>query len=143
MSRNINPLLLIGIIGVTVFGSHFGAQFGRAVWGNQDIWWTPKSMALTLDETKDSFQVLIGGEPLARRLEAGALLAVGPQGERYKIVPGDIGVRLNNWPRVKASFLNAAVCSAFMLGVSFACLVLGLTQIIQARRPGKAAAPDR
>ena len=134
MKRRMNALLIIGITGFFVLGSHFGVQYWRAMWGNDSIWWTPKAMAVSLDETRRYFQMFISGESLQSHLKRTSLTATQRNGEAYRVVPEDIKVRLNNWYKVKASLLHGAVFSAFMLGVSVTCLVLGLAQL---RKPGE------
>ncbi|HUU41224.1 MAG TPA: hypothetical protein VMW42_09795 [Desulfatiglandales bacterium] len=126
MRKKLNPLVLVGIIGAIVFGTHPITQLGRANWGNRNIWWTPKAMALSLNETKNNFELFIGDELLQTRLEQGSLFATDSTGKEYRLAPKDIRVRLNNWMQVKASFLVSAVFSAFFFGVSAACLILGL-----------------
>ncbi|MGR0481370.1 MAG: hypothetical protein ACTFAL_08225 [Candidatus Electronema sp. V4] len=43
-----NTLLLAGLIGTVVSGAIFSEQYGAAVWGRSDIWWTPMELALPL-----------------------------------------------------------------------------------------------
>ena len=141
MRKKIDPLLFIGIIGTCVIGSHFAAHIGRATWGNRDIWWTPRAMQLSLDEARDRFEVLLSGELLQDHIDRGSLSATDKNGERYRVVPEDVGVRLNNWQTAKASFLNAAVFSGFALGVSVACLAIGLARR-WSNRPAATPAPE-
>ena len=124
--RKTNALLLIGIIGTVTGGTMFGIQYGRAMWGRSDIWWTPRQLALPLAETRQDFELRIGDRPLQDHLQQRSLTAVAPDGQRYTVVSEDVRVRLNNWPRVRNSWLQSAVYAAFMLGASAACLVLGL-----------------
>ena len=55
----INPLLLIGVIGVFTVGTPFAINMYRAFGGNQDIYWTARTMPLTIDKTKNSFELFI------------------------------------------------------------------------------------
>lgn len=128
--RKTNGFLIAGIIGVSVVGAHFGIQYGRAVWGNNDMWWTPKSMALPLSQTRNNFEVFVSGDLLQNHLDRKSLSATNPQGERYDLSPDDIEVRLNNWQKVKSSMLHTAVWAAFMLGVSVMSFVVGVKQFI-------------
>jgi hypothetical protein len=129
MKKRVNSLLIIGITGTIVLGFHFGVQYGRATWGNHTIWWTPKAMAVSLDETRQYFELFLSNELLQDHLKRRSLSATERNGKTYQVVPEDIKVRLNNWYKVKASFLNAAVFSAFVLGVSVTCLILGLARM--------------
>ena len=128
--RKLNGYLITGIIGMAVIGSHFGVQYGRAVWGNNDMWWTPKPMALTLSETRHNFELFVRGDLLQNHLRKGTLSAIDSQGESYRIVPEDIQVRLNNWYKVKSSMLHSAVLAAVLLGISVMSLVVGLKQLV-------------
>lgn len=131
MKNRMNALLLIGIIGTAVIGSHFGVTYGRAVWGNKDIWWTPMSLALPLEDTSQDFRLFIGGDSLQEHLKRGSLTALDADGRPYRVVSEDIKVRLNNWPEVKADFLHSAVFSGILLGISLTCLILGLAEFIR------------
>ncbi len=135
MQRKINSLVIIGVVGTCVFGSHFAAQVGRSFLGNRDIWWTPKIMALSLDETRQDFEILLRGELLQGYLGRGALSAADADGSTYLVTPQDIGIRLNNWHKVNASLLRLALPTAFLLGVAVACLVFGLVQMFAAKKP--------
>jgi hypothetical protein len=134
-------LLLIGIIGTAVFLSHFGVSYGRAMWGSRDMWWTPRSLALPLDDSRDEFRVFVLGEPLSDHVERGSLTVIDEGGEPHVIGPADVRVRLNNWDATRASLLHSAVYAAFMLGASATCLALGLAQFL--RQPQHAAADEQ
>lgn len=136
--KTFNAWLSVGILGSTIFGSQLATDYGRAMWGDRDMWWTPGSMALPLDQTGEAFQIYLGGELLQRHVERGTLTAVDPQGRPYRVSHGDLRVRLNNWNQTRASFLHAAVFSAFMLGMSLVCLGVGARQVFAARRAAKA-----
>ncbi len=139
--RKINGLFIAGIIGVFVIGSHVGVQYGRAVWGNSDMWWTPKSMALPLSETRKNFELFVRGDLLQNHLKKGTLSAIDSQGESYRLAPEDIQVRLNNWYKVKSSMLHSAVLAAFLLGISVMSLAFGVKQLV-AERKKAANKPD-
>jgi hypothetical protein len=128
MMRKLNPWLIIGIIGVSVFGSQFGIHYGRAVWGRSDIWWTPKSMALPFNDTRRQFEIFLNDELLQNHLERGSLSATDLKGQPYHVVSDDITVRLNNWHKIKASRLHSAVFMALLLGISLMSLIVGMTQ---------------
>lgn len=126
--------LLVGIIGVSFFGSQFGVYYGRAVWGNHDIWWTPRIMALPLDDTKKEFEIFVDGKLLQDRLEQGSLSVTDLTGESRRLMSNDIEVRLNNWHKTKASLLHSAVFMALLLGASLMSLVVGVTQLIVSKK---------
>jgi len=106
--RRINAYLLIGLIGVFTIGSTLFTHVYRAFWGERDIWWTPPSMSLKAEETGNNFAITIGGKLLQKHLAEGTLFGVDPNGGQYRVVSKDVGVRVNNWDRVKAFTLPAA-----------------------------------
>ena len=132
--HKMNGLLIAGIIGLSVFGAQFGIQYGRVLWGNKDIYWTPKSMALPLSETQHNFEVFVSGDLLQNHLNRKSLSATDPQGERYQLRAEDIVVRLNNWQKVKSTILHTAIWLAFMLGMSLMCLLVGIKQFTSANK---------
>jgi len=131
MRRKLNLLLMIGLIGTPIAGTQFGMDYGRALWGETQIWWTPAAMALPLEQTGGHFQLLIDGEPLGNHLARHSLTALGSEGLAYFVTPDMVRVRLNNWPEVQAGMLHMAVYSALGLGVSLTCLVLGLIEFFR------------
>jgi len=67
-----------------------------------NIWWTPRTMLVPLAQAQDRVEVYVRGEPVAATLQ------------------GDIGLRLNNWDRLRAEHLpimltSAAVCGALLM----------------------------
>ncbi len=129
----LNALLIIGIIGIFTCGSNFAVQIYRAFGGNQDIWWTAKTMPLTIDETKESFELSINGKTIQKHLSEGTLLALNDNGNQKPVVSGDISVRLNNWNKVRASILNNALFSSVLFGASITMLIMGLIQVLNRR----------
>ena len=126
----INPLLFMGLIGILTIGTHFALDLYRAFWGNQDIWWTPKSMQLSVDESREHFRLYIGGKSLQKHLAEGSLLALDNNAKQYRVVSKDLGIRLNNWYKVKSSILTNAVLSGVAFGIVITVLVIGLIQVI-------------
>ncbi|RJP44878.1 MAG: hypothetical protein C4548_05405 [Desulfobacteraceae bacterium] len=126
MRKQMNPLLLIGLIGVFVVGSIFVEKYWQATRSEPNMWWTPMSMALQLDETRSHFELFIRGELLQNHIRDGSLSLVSPDGASTPVTSDDIRVRLNNWPAVHASFLSSAILPAFLFGVSLSCLAAGI-----------------
>jgi hypothetical protein len=134
MQRKINALLLIGLISTFTLATHLITHLARIYWGDRNIWWTPKTMKLYLSETKNNFELFISGKPLQDHIAKETLFALDEEGKQYCVVGKDIGVRLNNWHKVKASMLGTALYSAFGSGVAITCLVLGLVEIIKDKK---------
>jgi hypothetical protein len=81
-----------------------------------DIWWTPPPMALSLAESQDRVEIYVRGKPLGALVEAGQLSVTAPGGAST-LGTQDIGLRFNNWDRVRATrlpmlLLYAATCGA-------------------------------
>ena len=134
MKNKWNPFLLIGMIGIFTFGSQFAAKYIQAIWGNQNIWWTPMQMALPLNETKNDFAIFLGGEFLQKYIDQGTLSSTGQSGKTHWVASGDIKVRINNWHKTKASLLHWAVYLALALGSCITFFGIGLAQWIAQRR---------
>ena len=131
MKKKINSFVLIGLIGTSVFSAQFVIHYGKALWGKTDIWWTPMPLALSLHETTNDFKIFLNGELLDNHVERGSLHASDKLGRPYRVVPEDIRICLNNWNKVKASFLHSSVYSAFFLGMSVTFLLVGLGRLIK------------
>jgi len=131
MKNGIRPLFFIGAIGTLVTGSMFLSVYLQAVLGNKDIWWTPKPMALSLEETRNEFQLSLRGESLKNCVEKETLTAIDPETKKkYKVTQDDVKIRLNNWNKEKVRILHLSVMEAFLFGASLACLLAGSIQWI-------------
>ncbi|MGQ9658697.1 MAG: hypothetical protein ACUVT0_01095 [Thermochromatium sp.] len=129
-----NLLMIIGLVGTPIAGTQFGLDYGRAIWDLPQVEWTPVEMALPLEQTSESFQLLLDNEPLANHLARNSLTALGSEGLAYFVTPEMVRVRLNNWPQIqarKAQLLHMAVYSALGLGVSLTCLIVGLIEFFR------------
>ena len=125
----INPLVFIGLIGILTIGTTFAMQIYSAIWGNRDIWWTPRTMQLPIEDSRDNFELFISGKPLQKHISDGTLFALDNDGEQYRIVSKDITIRLNNWNKVRSSIFANAVISGVAFGIVITMLVMGLIQV--------------
>ena len=103
-----NALLLIGTLGAFVWGVHFGIQLYRAYGADQNIWWTARTMPLSIEETKDSFEFFISGKSVHEHLSNGTLMLADSDNNHVLVSSADIAIRLNNWHKVKSSLLAHA-----------------------------------
>lgn len=92
-----------------------------------DIWWTPLPLMVPLTEAADRVEVYVRGKPVATLLDAGQL-RVMDGGSGNAVAAGEIGIRFNNWDRVRAERIPillayAAMCGA--LALLFLVLVTG------------------
>jgi len=130
----INVYLFIGLIGVATSGSMLFTHLYQAFWGNENIWWTPLQLHLTVEETGNRFQMSVGGKALQKHLADGTLFAVDPNGQQYRVVSKDVGVRVNNWDRVKGTILTGALATSFGFGVSLTFLIIGPFQRVKDKK---------
>ena len=98
----------------------------RGLAGRSDIWWTPPSMLVPLAESADRVQIFVHGQPLAALLQAGQVQLA--EGARTSVLASsDIGVRFNNWDRVRAERLPGLLVSAAGCGVTALLFFVVLT----------------
>jgi hypothetical protein len=75
----------------------------------KDIWWTPRSMLVPFAQSRDRVEIYVRGEPIGAALQ------------------GEIGLRFNNWDRVRAAQLPIMVSSAAACGAMLMLFVLVAT----------------
>lgn len=131
----INPLLLIGFIGIFTIGSQFAIRTYQAFAGPKNIWWTHTASHLPFEDSKNSFQVFIKGVSLHECLERGSLTFVDKNEEKIVIDKSDVSVRLNNWYKVKSTYLTFATLSGVTFGIVLALFAVGLSQYMRRRGP--------
>jgi len=84
-----------------------------------DIWWTPHAMQVPLAESKDRVEIYARGKPLATLLQAGQL-SMAESGAVRILAMSEVGLRFNNYDRVRAQHVpllltNAAACGAIAI----------------------------
>lgn len=131
INRKINSLLWIGLTGTIIIGTSFFTDVYRAFWGDRSIWWTNQAKRLSVEQTKDNFELYIAGKLLQKHFSDGTLLGIDNNGKQYPIVAKDIAVRFNNWDKIKATILGYTTMSGFGLGVVLTLLVTGLIQFFR------------
>ena len=124
----------MGLIGMLTIGTNFAMQIYRAFWGNQNIWWTPLTMQLPIEDSRDNFELFISKKTLQKHLADGTLFALDNNGEQYRIVSKDITIRLNNWNKVRSSILENAIISGVAFGIVITVLVIGLIQVCRRKK---------
>lgn len=91
-----------------------------------DIWWTPHAMLVPLAASSDRVEIYARGKPLAALLEAGQLRTEG-EGASSILATGDVGLRFNNWDRVRVERLPLLLAYAAACGVTACMFLLVLT----------------
>src|SRR5215510_11167903 len=75
------------------------------------IWWTPRAMMIPLVESQDRVEIYVGDTHLLTLLETGQILVTTGSTTRV-VTPSDVGLRLNNWDRVRAARIPLLLVSA-------------------------------
>jgi len=88
-----------------------------------DIWWTPLPMALSLADSKDRVEIFVRGQPLGGLLDQKHLSITDGAGSGVLRVE-DIGLRFNNWDRVRAARLPLLLLYAAACGGGIVLLVV-------------------
>ena len=88
----------------------------------RDIWWTPYAMRVPLADSKDRVEIYARGKPLMALLQAGQL-RITEDGALDTLATSDVGLRFNNWDRVRVQRLPLMLVYAAACG-AMACLLL-------------------
>jgi hypothetical protein len=112
----------------------------RVLSAPSDIWWTPQAMLVPLPQSTDRVEIYARGEPLAALLQAGRVRIAAETGSSV-LAARDVGLRFNNWDRVRAAELPMLLVAAAGCGVTALLFLLLVTGRL-AYRPerGKVAA---
>src|SRR2546427_12396438 len=95
----------------------------RELSSRSDIWWTPPPMALSLSESQDRVEIYVRGKLLGALLEAGQLTMTDQAGSSA-LGANEIGLRFNNWDRVRAARLPMLLLYAASCGGGAVLLLL-------------------
>jgi hypothetical protein len=87
------------------------------------IWWTPPPMALSIAESQDRVQIYLRGKPLGP-LVAAIQLSVANELGPSPVGADDIGLRFNNWDRVRAARIPTLLVYAACCGGGLVLLLL-------------------
>ena len=98
----------------------------RELSGRSDIWWTPHVMLVPLAESKDRVEIYARGKPFVDLLQAGQL-RIAEDGGVSALATSDVGLRFNNWDRVRAERLPMLLAYAAGCGVTACIFLLVLT----------------
>jgi len=98
-----------------------------------DIWWTPLALLVPLGASQDRVAVYVRGNELQDLLGAGRLRLVTDSGPSA-LSAADIGLRFNNWDRVRAERVPAVLQYAAAAGAAAAFLIVGFVYLLRRRR---------
>ena len=91
-----------------------------------DIWWTPRTMLVPLAESKDRVEIYARGKLLDDLIQSRQLRIAGDSGSSV-LQASDIGLRFNNWDRVRGDRVSRLLIYAVMCGVTAVIFILILT----------------
>ena len=91
-----------------------------------DIWWTPHAMLVPLGKSSDRVEIYARGKPFAALLQAGQL-RLADEGGSSTLATSDVGLRFNNWDRVRVERLPLLLAYAAACGVTACMFLLILT----------------
>ncbi|MDP9225765.1 MAG: hypothetical protein M3P18_18380 [Actinomycetota bacterium] len=92
----------------------------------KDIWWTPRTRLVPLARSQDRVEIYLRGKPLGTLIEAGQLRLTDERGSSV-LTPNEIGLRFNNWDRVRAEHLPMSLVSAAAGGTMVLLFILVAT----------------
>jgi len=98
------------------------APLYRELARRSDIWWTPRTMLVPLGESRDRVEIYTRGKPLAALLQAGQL-RIAEEGGSSILATSDVGLRFNNWDRVRVERIPLMLVYAAACGIT-ACIFL-------------------
>jgi len=110
-------LVLFFVAAVPLYG-----EFSR----RSDIWWTPQTVLVPLTESKHRVEIYARGKPLAALLQAGQL-RIAEDGALSPLAASDVGLRFNNWDRVRVERLPLLLMYSAACGVTACMFLLVLT----------------
>jgi hypothetical protein len=91
-----------------------------------DIWWTPAPLALSLADSKDRVEIYARGQPLGTLVQQ-QRLSILDGGESQVLAEREIGLRFNNWDRVRAQQLPVLLVCAAACGTTALLFMLVAT----------------
>jgi hypothetical protein len=100
-----------------------------------DIWWTPRAMSVPLEAGHHRVTVYVRGNELDDLVAKGRLRLQSDSGVSL-VTRTDVGLRFNNWDRVRAERIPSLLISAMTVGGAAALLMVGIILTLVDRRPG-------
>jgi hypothetical protein len=115
--------LLIGL--TTVFLLTSGIRLYQFFHLRDDIWWTPRGMTIPLEAGHHRVTVYLRGKELDDLIARRQVLLQDERGTSA-VARADVGLRFNNWDRVRAEKIPDLLISAATVGAAAALLLVGL-----------------
>lgn len=116
------------------------AQLYRFLHERSNIWWTPQGRLVPLAGSHDRVEIYARGRSLGVLLDGGQV-QITPAAEAGALRASEVGLRFNNWDRVRAERLPGLLIAAATAGAAAVLVLLGLVRGWPRR--GVLAAPAR
>jgi hypothetical protein len=100
-----------------------------------DSWWTPRGMSVPLEAGHHRVRVYLRGKELDELVARRQLLLQDESGTRV-VTRTDVGLRFNNWDRVRAERIPSLLIYGFIVGAAAALLLSGVIMTLVGRRSG-------
>lgn len=120
--------LLIGLTAVFLFTS--GARLYQFFHQRDDIWWTPRGMTIPLEAAHHRVTVYLRGKELDDLIARRQVL-LQDQAGTSAVSRMDVGLRFNNWDRVRAEKIPGLLIAAATVGAAAALLLVGLVTRVE------------
>jgi hypothetical protein len=124
--------LMLGLPAIFLFTS--GNRLYSFLHERPDIWWTPRAISVPLEAGHHRVTVSVRGKELDDLLARRQLLLQDERGTSV-VTRTDVGLRFNNWDRVRAEQIPTLLISAATAGAAASLLLVGLILTLVGRRP--------
>lgn len=131
---------LLALPAIFLFTS--GARLYGFFHERSDIWWTPRGTLVPLAESHDRVAIYVHGRELDDLVAAGQIRLLRDSVTSV-VSPADIGLRFNNWDRVRAERMSSLLISGMTAGAAAALLLVGLIITWVGRRADGSSAPGQ
>jgi hypothetical protein len=131
-------LLVLPAIFLVTSGARLYAFFHE----RSDIWWTPRGTMVPLAESHDRVAIYVRSRELDDLVAAGHLHLL-EDSVTSVVSTADIGLRFNNWDRVRAERISSLLISGVTAGAAAALLLVGLILTRVGWRVGGSSAPGK
>jgi hypothetical protein len=123
----------LSLILPAVFLATSGSRLYSFFQQRPEIWWTPKAMSVPLEAGHHRVTVYVQGKELDDLVAKRQLLLQDDSGTRV-VTRMDLGLRFNNWDRVRADQIPSLLISAATAGAAAALLLVGLVLTLSGSR---------
>ena len=105
-----------------------------------DIWWTPPPSALSLTESEDRVRIFAEGRPLATLVDQ-KQVSITDGATSHVLTPQEIGLRFNNWDRVRVQRLPILLIYSAAIGAGLVVILVTATGRLAYRGERPAVTP--